>query len=235
MKSCRYKSLCTIHLYLNFEASTGWWRPSPVNLYSYTSMTEFFNLSQSKDHTMGITEKNKRLSILICSILSRKNKLSQLMSVLDPQTKSNVEVLVETDDGQMSIGAKRNKLLSRAQGDYVAFADDDDSVSPDYVDKILNAVATSPDCCSLVGEICFKKRNVTKKFIHSIEHDHWFEHDNIYYRCPNHLNSIRRELALQIKFLEKNVGEDHDFSLRILPLLKTEVKIEGIIYYYFTN
>ncbi len=175
----------------------------------------------------------KRLSILVCSILSRKNKLSQLMSVLDLQMKSDVEVLVETDNGQMSIGAKRNKLLSRAQGDYVASIDDDDLVSLDYVDKTLNALSTSPDCCSLTGEITHHHEKNT--FIHSIEHNHWYEENGVYFRCPNHLNAIKRELALQIGFPEKDHGEDRDFSERIFPLLKTEVEINGIIYYYLAS
>jgi len=42
----------------------------------------------------------------------------------------------------MTIGAKRNQLLHRAKGDYVAFVDDDDLVSSDYVNKVLSAVST---------------------------------------------------------------------------------------------
>ncbi len=176
---------------------------------------------------------SKRLSILVCSIQSRKKRLARLMSVLDSQMKRDVEVLVETDSGQMLIGAKRNKLLSRAQGDYVAFIDDDDLVSSDYVEKVLRAVMTSPDCCSLTGEITHHHEKNT--FIHSIEHNHWYEENGVYFRCPNHLNAIKRELALQIGFPEKDHGEDRDFSERIFPLLKTEVEINGIIYYYLAS
>lgn len=183
----------------------------------------------------------KRLSILICSIQSRKKQLTRLMDVLDLQMKRNVEVLIETDGGQMSIGAKRNKLLSHAQGDYVASVDDDDLVSPNYINKILNAVTTSPDCCSLTGEITHivrrrkRRQRVKNVFIHSIRYDHWYEKNEVYFRCPNHLNAIKRELALSVGFLEKNSGEDIDFSTRIFSLLKTEVEINGIIYYYLAS
>ena len=189
---------------------------------------------------------HKRLSILICSLIKRQKQLSQLLSCLNLQVAKNVEVLVETDDGRISIGAKRNSLLYAAQGDYVAFVDDDDSVSLNYVSKILNALAMSPDCCSLTGQIthvvtvCVGRRKkhrqrVKQTFVHSIDYDHWFEKNGIYYRCPNHLNAIKRELALRVGFLEKNKDEDRDFSVRLLPLLKTEVKIEGIIYYYLAS
>jgi len=84
-----------------------------------------------------------------------------------------------------------------------------------------------------MGEITHHgKKN---RFIHSIEYDRWYEKDGVYFRCPNHLNAIRRELVLRVGFLEKNRGEDHDFSIRIQPLLKTEIKIEGVIYYYLTG
>ena len=191
-----------------------------------------------------------KLSILICSLRKRLRKLSQLQRHLGFQTTGEVEILVETDDGEMPIGAKRNLLLQKACGEYAAFIDDDDLISRDYISKILNAVKTKPDCCSLQGEITHmvstwkvrhnnkhtRRKRIRQKvrhvFIHSIKYDHWFEAGNIYYRCPNHLNTIKRELALQVKFPEINSGEDKNFSERIYPLLKTEVKIEGTIYHY---
>lgn len=182
-----------------------------------------------------------KLSILICSLEKRRRSLSELLKTLNPQINKYVEVLVETDNGQASIGAKRNHLLRQAKGEYVAFVDDDDMVSLDYVEKIFAAIKTSPDCCSLMGEISHfmgppkHRERVKQIFLHSIEYDHWYEENGIYYRSPNHLNAIKRELALQIGFVPKNFGEDHDFSLRIQPLLKTEEKIEGTIYFYFAS
>lgn len=177
-----------------------------------------------------------RLSILICSLKGRRKQLSRLMNSLVPQTMNkDVEILVETDDGKITVGAKRNVLLKRTTGDYVAFVDDDDTVSDDYVSKVLEALVVSPDCCSLEGEIHFKKRDVTKKFIHSILYDRWFEKGQVYYRCPNHLNAVKRELALQVMFPDVKVGEDMDYSLRLHPLLSIEQCIKGTIYFYETG
>ena len=188
---------------------------------------------------------SKRLSILICSLRKRKESRNDLLSVLNVQPQTDIEILVEIDEGQMSIGAKRNLLLQRAQGDYVAFVDDDDIVSLNYVNAILSAVSTSPDCCSLMGEISHrmsirvgrkKQRQKFKHiFIHSIAYNYWFEKDGIYYRCPNHLNAIKREIALKVGFPEKNTGEDLAFSTKIYSLLKTEVQISGILYYYLAS
>ena len=179
--------------------------------------------------------KNKRLSILICSIVGRETLLRRLLASLDSQTSDDVEILVETDDRKITTGAKRNVLLKRAAGDYVAFVDDDDTVSDDYVPKILSALTSSPDCCSLEGSIHFKRRNETKKFVHSISYDDWFEKDGIYYRCPNHLNTVKREIALQVMFPDVRVGEDKRYSLALRPLLDVEECIGGVIYYYWTN
>ena len=76
---------------------------------------------------------NKKLSILICSLASRADKLQRLMNVLQPQINDSVELLVKTDNGEMPIGKKRNLLLEEASGAYIAFVDDDDLVSEDYV------------------------------------------------------------------------------------------------------
>lgn len=191
---------------------------------------------------------DKKLSILICSIKGRERLLRELKEKLKRQIITNeVEILVEVDDKKITIGAKRNILLGRARGDYVAFVDDDDTVSVDYIPKILKAIETSPDCCGIEGEIEHTKivfvdrgrrhkqrrrYRCTQKFIHSIQYTRWYEQDKIYYRCPNHLNPIRREHAIQIMYPEMNKGEDRNFSLRILSLLETEVYIEGIIYFY---
>jgi hypothetical protein len=46
------------------------------------------------------------------------------------------------------------------------------------------------------------------------------------------LNPIKRKIALSVGFLDISVGEDYDYSLRLKPLLKTEVYIKTPIYFY---
>lgn len=173
----------------------------------------------------------KILSILICSLSTRADKLSRLLGVLNPQINDSVEIIAKTDNGEIPIGKKRNMLIDEAKGKYIAFIDDDDLVSQDYVKKILEAVKTEPDCCGLQGIITFQGKD-PRMFIHSLKYKEWFEQNNIYYRCPNHLNPVKRELAMQVKFPETNFGEDRDYSTRLLPLLKEEKFITGVIYHY---
>jgi len=174
---------------------------------------------------------SKKLSILICSLYSRAEKLNRLLAKLNPQLNAEVEVLVKSDHGEMIIGQKRNKLLSEATGEYIAFIDDDDLVSDDYVAKILSAIQTSPDCVGMQGVITFQGQ-CPRIFIHSTKYDSWFEQNDVYYRPPNHLNPVKRELALQVGFPELNHGEDRDYSMRLKSLLKSEKFITGVIYHY---
>jgi len=177
-----------------------------------------------------------KLSILICSLVSRGEKLLTLVSELMRQSSSEVEVLTNVDNKQKTVGAKRNELLARAQGEYVAFVDDDDMVSQDYVEKILKAIESSPDCCGIEG--LFRtddpKSGLHQKYLfHSLKYKEWKTVDKTYYyRTPNHLNPVRRVIAAAVEFPNISAGEDGDFSARLLPLLHNEQYIEGPIYYY---
>ena len=154
------------------------------------------------------------------------------MSALRPQKRENVEFLVMSDSGQMSIGQKRNMLLMQSKGEYVSFVDDDDMVPSDYVERILEATSKgNPDCTSLTGRIVFSD-GYSRPFIHSLRYDRWIDdHEGkVYYRPPNHLNAVKRELAVQIGFPQVNLGEDRYFSVNIRPLLKKEAWIDGELY-----
>lgn len=176
-----------------------------------------------------------RLSILICSLEERYKQLTNLLTELYKQRTSEVEVLTNIDNRQKTTGAKRNELLLQAKGDYIAFVDDDDKVAGNYISRILEAIKTNPDCVGMEGLITFGSKGITRKFIHSIKYDKWFEKDNIYYRCPNHLSPVRRELALKVRFPDITVGEDHQYSERLFPHLKSEVYLPEPIYFYLTK
>lgn len=174
-----------------------------------------------------------RLSILICSLKNRKKKRIRLLEELERQHHKSVEILVEIDNEEISIGAKRNILLKKAKGDYIAFIDDDDMVSVNYVIKILEALKTNPDCCSLGGLLFRPGRRFL--FYHSLKCTGWYEKGGVFYRTPNHLNTVKRELALQTGFLEVDHGEDADYSTRLKPLLNVEAYIKGVLYYYIKD
>ncbi len=181
------------------------------------------------------------LSILICSLNNRARQLAELTCVLQPQVLGlPVEILIEKDDGKISIGTKRNILLSRATRKYLAFIDDDDIVSPNYVSKILEAIdrgakdnGSAIDCIGMCGYI-MEGDNRTWQFRHSITVGRWCKDkkSKILYRTPNHLNPIQSYLAKRVVFPETSWGEDKAYSDGLKGMLKTEVFIEEPIYFY---
>lgn len=176
----------------------------------------------------------KRLSILIPTMHSRSKVCQQLTDELTNQLTVEVEFMLLPDNGEINIGKKRNALLEAAQGDYVAFVDDDDMVSKDYVEKVLTALEGNPDCASLDGRVYWRD-GTSRLFRHSIKYDSWYTKDNVDYRMPSHLNAIKRKYAIEVGFPEISHGEDHAYSKGLIPYLKTEGTIEGEIYHYYQS
>lgn len=171
-----------------------------------------------------------KLSILIATIPERADMLQSLLKVLYPQQSIDVEILIDPCM-DYNIGIKRNKLLARAGGDYIVYADDDDSVSPKYVELILKAIETEPDCVGINGTITINGTAERPWFI-SKEYKRWYEWQRVYYRTPNHISPVKRALALIAGFPETTFGEDYAYSMSLLPLLKTEVIIDEPLYTY---
>ena len=176
-----------------------------------------------------------KLSVLICTIVERKTVFNILIAELNKLRDGNseIEILSECDNKEMSIGAKRNLLLSKAKGDYVCSIDDDDWIDSEYFIKILQALERDPDCVQMIGMMNTDGFN-QKRFEHSISHFQYFENHDVYYRYPNHLNPIKRGIAIQFKFPEQNFGEDTNWATQIRDsgLLQTEASIDKVIYHY---
>lgn len=179
-----------------------------------------------------------KLSILIATMPSRIKEFDELM--IDIQGSQSlamgngyigqVEVLFD-NSMQYNIGVKRNKLLSRAMGEYVVFIDDDDCITRDYVHKILVACDSGADAIGISGTMT---TNGTKEKQWHISRNYlnWFERNGIYFRTPNHISPVKRALALKAGFPELKHGEDYEYSMRLIPLIKTECVVPGNIYWY---
>src|ERR1700679_2350698 len=112
-----------------------------------------------------------KLSILIPSLESRKESLSNLVCDLFSQCGSlrsfevetiqlctviklkfkQVEIIIAIDNKCITTGTKRNLLLKVAKGDYIITVDDDDSVPTYYVEELLKAVESNADCFAING------------------------------------------------------------------------------------
>jgi len=183
----------------------------------------------------------KILSILMPTLVERREIRSDLVAKLRDQIAKTgpklADLLILEDDRQNTTGLKRNRLLDDSTGLFVAFVDDDDNVSDNYVREIVETIDQSGgelDCVGIVGEMI--KDGDISRFIHSINVSGWYDKERkIYFRFPNHLNPVRREIAVSERFPETSYAEDRIFSdkLRASGRLKREILIgKEILYYY---
>jgi len=184
-----------------------------------------------------LSELTPCFSVLICTKPDRFAMLETLINGLNEQIKKNKlskEVEILTDDRMdITVGQKRNELIEQSKGKFVAFIDDDDEVHTDYLKLIVETIKEDEkiDCIGINGEIIFDKLHSRKWFVSMIYGD-WHEKDSIFYRTPNHLSPIKRDIAVKCKFPDVNTGEDRYFSDLVLPLLKKEAIIDTPLYVY---
>lgn len=177
-----------------------------------------------------------RLSILVCSIADRMKDFSVIEDLCEQAARfDDVEVLYLGDNRRMSTGAKRNRLVGVASGEYVCFVDDDDTVADDYVCSIREATDLGADVICLSGS-CWRDGVESGSFDCSLAHaaasHSYHDNRNYFLRMPNHLCATKRGLVAATEFKDVSFGEDSDFAKRLRPLLETETKIDSHLYHY---
>lgn len=182
-----------------------------------------------------------RLSIIIPYYNTAK-MTDELLSVLERQMTSDVEIIVVDDGSQKEYSPKmfdnlkvvrilsnrgvsraRNLGIKKAKGEYIAFIDSDDLVSDDYISQIWHALESNPDTVYLSWKSLDGRLG---KIIQS-ESDEF----NPWNRCIWN-RVFRRSYIGGIYFdEEKKVAEDDDF-LKRLPVPDSKTYITKPIYYY---
>ena len=172
------------------------------------------------------------LSILIPTIPARDQKLRGLLSAIDIQIadRNDVELLVLRDSRGMTIGEKRNCMISIARGEYVTFVDDDDAVAGDYVSTIVDGlVAEKPDVLCYLVQV---EGHGGKRLCRYDPKLRDANHQREYHRKPNHLMVWRREVALKESFPPIQTGEDTLWADKMVAHISRVTIIEKILYTY---
>ena len=196
---------------------------------------------------MPVPASEIKFSILMLSIPERIDSMKSAVKHLQEQADAlgqgkAVEILVLLDNRSKSISEKRNDLLQMARGKYIAFLDDDDAVSKDYMSKILKAIDENDvDCisfnqwCSLDGE------PMDVEFGIGNPHGQlWRDEDGFLgdiKRPPYHMCLWRREIAVSEAFnpvygANGQSTEDIDWLMRLYPKIQTEHHIEDALHGY---
>ena len=155
--------------------------------------------------------------------------LEEVQKQIRETPEIKVEVLFESDNGELTLGAKRNLLVSKCTGKYHCFVDDDDIIAPYFLKTFVPMIKSGIDydCASFVGAY-YNKGLFVKLFNHSIVYDKWFETAERYYRCPSPLNMIKTSIVKEVQYKDIRNTEDHEFSMRLLEsgLLKQEFVVD---------
>jgi glycosyltransferase involved in cell wall biosynthesis len=199
---------------------------------------------------MPVPASEIKFSILILSIPSRFESLKAAVTHLQEQVDAtgqgkSVEILVLLDNKSKSISEKRNDLLQMARGKYIAFLDDDDAVSMDYMSKILTAIDENDvDCitfnqwCSLDGEPMDVEFGIGNPHGQLWRDEEGFLGD--IKRPPYHMCVWRREIAVSEAFnpvygSNGQSSEDIDWLMRLYPKVQTEYHIPESLHGYIYN
>jgi glycosyltransferase involved in cell wall biosynthesis len=150
------------------------------------------------------------------------------------ERKDDVEILILLDNKRIMLGTKRNHLLNMAQGEYVAFVDDDDILEPDYLKCLLEATETNCDVITFKVSVTLNGGK-PKICIYSKEYESDYDLLDSYHRLPNHIMCVKKDLAMAVKYRPIIYGEDSDYSRRLKAHLKTEHPINKTLYHYVYN
>lgn len=178
------------------------------------------------------------LSILVPSLPERITRfLLPLWAKLEAQIAANsqpgeVEIVCHIDNRQRTVGEKRDNLMQVSQGEYVAYADDDDDVSDDYVARLIAAIKGN----RCVDVITFQQRAI----INGTEGICTFGLGNPneqftpagFLRAPWHVCAWRGTLARRFRFPASNQHEDWGWAQHLNLVAKTSHHIPAVLHIY---
>lgn len=147
---------------------------------------------------------------------------------------NGVTATVYIDSKILTIGEKREKLYIIAKSSHSWQIDSDDSIAPNAIELILEAIKSNPEIpCITFKERCMMNGEY-KSSNHSIKYDKW--QDNFdgydYVRSPFYKDVIRTDIAKSVPFPHIRYNEDEQWSMAIKPLLTDEIHIDEELYYY---
>ncbi len=178
-----------------------------------------------------------KLSILVTTMDERMPLCGYVIGELIDQIGTlPVEVIWLGDNRKRSIGAKRQLLLEMAQGDYVAFVDDDDLVMGNYISAIMPAIESHSGVDVITFDIVWD--SVQDGLQQTLKYGIGEERRAgglVIHGPPNHWMVWRRDLALLERYQDLSIGEDVAWADAMRQHAKTEHHINGTLLLYNFN
>lgn len=191
----------------------------------------------------GLNSNLPYLSILTPSIPSRiGTSLKKLIDKIDQQIKQHnlekkVEHLILVDNKVRTVGRKRDNLVQSAVGQFVAFVDDDDDISNDYVIELVNAIKDNPDVDVITfKQHCFIEDNPKSVVVFGLQNENEsYLPNTIFKRKPYHVCAWNRRLAQKYRVPSNNICEDFGWVSQLWREAKTEFFIDKPLHAYIHN
>lgn len=167
---------------------------------------------------------------------------ANMRSLLAPQLTEEIEVVSDDRGKHVPTGTKRNDMYTKAKGLYVCSVDCDDWIAPTYCQDLLIAIKNNmPDVVTFDGWYTENNKPQSKvDWVIKLGEKYEARHDAasggkyMFFRFPNHLTAMKKELATRVRFPDKWQGEDYEWALKIrdLGLLRSEIHIYKQLYHY---
>lgn len=177
------------------------------------------------------------LSVLICGTPRRiESRAIPLIRKLEKQAEGkDVEILYLLDNKKRSVGHKRQALLDVAKGDYVAYVDDDDDVSDDYVSALVSAiefgqcappdVITFDQCADINGAVGIIRFGLGQP-------NEEFSPGRVAKRGAWHVCAWRRAIAQTAAFPDLMDGEDWQWAVQLCAKATSSIHIDQVLHLY---
>lgn len=160
-------------------------------------------------------------------------------------SKHHDTVVIHRKNGGVS--AARNAGLKEADGEYIGFVDADDTVAPDYYEKLLNAAKTN-DCDMAFSKLAFLYNGERRNFSSWYPSGTVLDHNEILKSFARRMLYDGSQNSVCIKIFRRNIidefgvefptgikiGEDKRFVLEFLKVCNRAVCI-GDCDYFYTN
>lgn len=185
------------------------------------------------------------LSLLIPTIPERNEQFTKLYNELMRQktefdtfhnTIGELEILVNPDkrflDGGLSIGKKRETLVNDANGKYLCFIDDDEAVSPNYIETLMRLCYEGKDVCTFQAIAKMQTFWALVDMSFKYKTNDQLSPDYTVRRPPWHVCPVKSAYAKKFEFKDINSAEDFEWMEKVLTLCNSEAHTDKIIMQY---
>lgn len=178
-----------------------------------------------------IPERNEKFIALYNEIMRQKTSFDSLHDTI-----GELEVVVNSGvrflDGGLSIGKKREALVEEAQGGYLCFLDDDESISPNYVETLMRLCKQGADVCTFKAMVKMQTfwAIVDMRLVYNVNDQ--LNPDYTVRRPPWHVCPVKSKYAKKFHFQNINAAEDFEWMKKVLLRCTTESHTDKIILQY---